>query len=85
MIVVTLDSNDGLLAALFMASSMLRICQVSLRVWAMGARAVVSVTIRRRGRRQGGRMQGISLCLRGRMVEMGIEILRRMRRVVLSE
>ena len=83
---VTLDSHDdGVLAALFMASSVFGICQASLRVWAMGARAVVSVTIRRRGRRQGGRMLGISLCLRGRMVKMGIETLRRMRRVVLSE
>ena len=82
---VTIGSNDVFLAALFMAIFMFGICQASLGVWAVGARAAVSVIMRRRGWRRGGRMRGLRVCLRGRMVRMGIETLMRMRRVVLSE
>ena len=56
----TIGSNDGgSLAALFMALLLVGIFRASLGVWMVGARAVVSVIIRRRGWRRGRRMRTI--------------------------
>ena len=54
-------------------------------VWAVEIRAVVNVTTRQRSGKQKRKMGAISLCLKEKLAKMGIEILRRMRRVMLCK